>query len=80
MILTEEDIRLILDKIGREVAVPSTDEFPFDIVSCRSQGYHSDPVIGKLQAKLSIMLQMAVSSSLSEDIREASREERESVD
>jgi hypothetical protein len=59
MILTVEDIRLIFDKIGREVVVPSTVEFPYEIVSARSQGYHADPAIGKLQAKLSIMLQMA---------------------
>ena len=58
MILTDDDIRLIFDKIGREVVVPATDEFPYEIITRRSQGYHSDPAIGKLQDKLSIMLQM----------------------
>jgi len=59
MILTVADIHRILDKIGRKVVVPATDEFPYEIVSRGSQGYHEDPEIGKLQAKLSIMLQMA---------------------
>jgi hypothetical protein len=59
MPLTSEDIRIIFDKIGRETLVHATDEFPFDIVSIRSQGYHSDPVIGRLQAKLGMMLQVA---------------------
>jgi hypothetical protein len=38
---------------------PATAEFPYEIVTSHSTGYHSDPVIGKLQAKLGIMLQMA---------------------
>ena len=59
MCLTVEDLQLIFDKIGREVVVPSTADFPYEIVSRRSHGYHNDPVISKLQAKLSIMLQMA---------------------
>ena len=57
--LTEREIRLILDKIGREVVVPATDDFNFDIVSTSSFGYNKDPEIGKLQAKLSILLQIA---------------------
>jgi hypothetical protein len=60
MPLTSADIRILFDKVGREVVAPSTDEFPFEVVSCRSQGYHSDPVIGRLQAKLGMMLQVAV--------------------
>ncbi len=59
MILTTDDLQIIFDKIGREVVIPATAEFPYEVVSARSQGYHSDPEIGKLQAKLSIMLQMA---------------------
>lgn len=69
MILTAEDIRLIFDKIGREVVVPSSDDFPYEIITSRSQGYHSDPVVGKLQAKLGMMLQMT-----------ADKEERDTVD
>ena len=67
MILTVADIRLIFDKIGREVVVPFTVDFPYEIVSPRSQGYHKDPAISKLQAKLSIMLQMASDSEERED-------------
>jgi hypothetical protein len=59
MSLTSEDIRLILDKIGREVVVSSIGGFGFDIVSSRSSGNSGDPAIGRLQAKLSIMLQDA---------------------
>lgn len=55
--LTVADIRLILDKIGREVVVKSTGFFGFDIVSPqRSFGYSKDPEISKLQSKLSLML------------------------
>lgn len=57
--LTADDIRLILDKIGREVVVSSVGGFGFDIVSSRSLEYSGDPAIGRLQAKLSIMLQVA---------------------
>lgn len=43
MVLTQEEIRLILDKINNG-----------------KSGYSDDPVVFKLQGKLSIMLQMAV--------------------
>ena len=56
MRLTVADIRFILDKIGREVVVKSTGFFGFDIVSPKTYGYSKDPVISKLQSKLSIML------------------------
>ena len=73
MILSSKEIRLIFDKIGREVLRPASDEFPYEIVSRRSQGYHSDPEIGKLQAKLSIMLQMATQT----EERAAGKEEED---
>ncbi len=57
--LTEEEIRLILDRIGRKVVVKSSDNFPFDIVEPRSQGYSDDPDISHLQTKLSMMLRVA---------------------
>lgn len=57
--LTTKDILLILDRIGREVVVPATDHFPYDIITRRSHGYADDPTIGALQAKLSIMLEVA---------------------
>ncbi len=67
---TAADIRRILDKIGREVVVPATDEFPYEIVSRRSQGYHEDPEISKLQAKLSIMLQVASEREPRSEVKE----------
>ena len=39
MILTADEIRLILDKVGREVVVPYTPSFRYEIVSPSSQGY-----------------------------------------
>ena len=58
-ILTVDDIQLILDKIGRETVVHSSDSFKFDVVTQSARGYHSDPKIGALQAKLSMMLEVA---------------------
>lgn len=58
-VLTAEDIRLILDKIGRAVVVKATRDFNFDIIMPYSHGYHSDKEIAVLQGKLSIMLEMA---------------------
>jgi hypothetical protein len=58
MPLTSADIRLLLEKLGEETVVEPNDAFPFR-VSRRGQGYSTDPKIGALQAKLSIMLEMA---------------------
>lgn len=56
--LTESEIRLILAAIGRETVVQSTSAFPFVVMTAAAwQGYHSDPKVGCLQAKLSIMLE-----------------------
>ena len=56
--LTQADIRLIMDRIGRKVVVPATDDFKFEIITARSRGgYSDDPQVGALQAKLSIMLE-----------------------
>ncbi len=58
--LTKDDINLILGKLSREVVVKPTGDFPFEI-TVQSSGYSDDPVIGRLQAKLSIMLEVATS-------------------
>jgi hypothetical protein len=58
VILTKEDIYLIMKAIGEETVVKPTDKFPYR-VSREGRGYSSDPKIGALQAKLSIMLEMA---------------------
>ena len=54
--LTKSDIRLILEKLSETTVVAPTKEFPYR-VSCQQRGYSADPQIGKLQAKLSIMLE-----------------------
>ena len=58
MPLTAADIRLLLEKLGEETVVEPSDSFPYR-VSCRAMGYSKDKKIGALQAKLSIMLEMA---------------------
>ena len=69
--LETDEILLILDKIGREVIVSSTQDFRYEIISARSSGYHeailpsghplthTDPEIRKLQTKLLTMLTAA---------------------
>ena len=61
MLLTADEIRMILDKIGREVVVEATKDFPFEVIMRGSQGYHSDEKVSALQVKLSIMLGAASS-------------------
>jgi len=58
MILTREDIHLILDRLAQETVVEPSQSFPYR-VTCQGRGYSSDQKIGALQAKLSIMLEMA---------------------
>jgi len=56
--LTKDEILLILKHIGSETVVEPTPAFPYR-VSREGHGYSSDKKIGALQAKLSIMLEMA---------------------
>lgn len=56
--LTSAEIRKILELLGQETVVPQSDKFPYYITK-RSRGYSDDPEIGRLQAKLSIMLEVA---------------------
>lgn len=58
MILTKDDIIFILNAIGERTVVKPTKEFPYRI-SCEAGGYSDDKRVGALQAKLSIMLEMA---------------------
>lgn len=55
--LNETEIRYILDLLAQKVVVKPTQEFPYTI-SVKVAGWSEDSVIGKLQAKLSMMLQM----------------------
>lgn len=56
--LSKKNIRLILERIGEETVVKPSENFPYR-VSRRGMGYSQDSEIGPLQAKLSIMLEMA---------------------
>lgn len=56
MILTSKEIRLILERLAL-VLTPPVGGFPGHYE--HGHGYSEDPVIGPLQAKLSIMLQVA---------------------
>jgi hypothetical protein len=58
MVLTKQDILFILERIGEKTVVEPTKAFPYR-VSCEGRGYSDDKKVGALQAKLSIMLEMA---------------------
>lgn len=59
--LTKEEIRLLLSLLRQEVIVEATPKFPFRVVTdpARSMGYSEDVKVGRLQAKLSVMLEAA---------------------
>lgn len=56
--LTKAEIRMILERLELETVVEPNNNFPFAVVT-RARGYSRDVKIGKLQAKLSIMLEAA---------------------
>jgi hypothetical protein len=58
MILTREDIHLILERLSEETVVEASQAFPYRVAR-KGHGYSDDKKIGALQAKLSIMLEMA---------------------
>lgn len=58
--LTKDDILFLLKLLERKVVIPEDQNFPFEITR-REMGYSSDPTVSKLQAKLSIMLEVASS-------------------
>jgi len=58
MVLSKEDIRFLLERLGEETIVEPSEEFPFR-VSRKGFGYSKDSKVGSLQAKLSMMLEMA---------------------
>ena len=60
--LSEEQIRFILERIGEETVVEPTKDFPFR-VSASSFGYSKDRKIGAIQAALSMMLEVAAKRS-----------------
>jgi len=57
--LTEEQIRFILERIGEETVVEPTKDFPYRVSRASNFGYSKDRKIGALQAALSIMLEVA---------------------
>jgi len=57
--LTKDEILLILNRIGEETIVAPSSKFPYRVSSANSRGYSADRTIGALQAKLSIMLELA---------------------
>lgn len=56
--LTKDDIYFILQLVGEETVVEPSESFPYR-VSRRGHGWSQDKERGALQAKLSIMLEMA---------------------
>jgi len=57
--LTKDEILLLLNRLAQRVVVAPSADFPFSVVAAHGAiGYSDDPVIGPLQAKLSIMLEM----------------------
>lgn len=58
MPLSSEDILFIMKRIGEKTVQEPTKDFPYRI-SCEGRGYSDDPKVSALQAKLSILLEMA---------------------
>jgi len=54
--LTHEQIRFILERIGEKTVVEPTKSFPYRI-SVEGHGYSDDKKIGAIQATLSVMLE-----------------------
>ena len=58
MPLTKDDILLILNLLSQETVVEPSKDFPYRVTR-EGNGYSKDKKIGPLQAKLSIMLEVA---------------------
>lgn len=56
--LTRDDILLILNLLSQETIVEPSKAFPFRVTR-EGHGYSKDKKVGTLQAKLSIMLEVA---------------------
>lgn len=56
--LTENEIQLLLGLLKQEVVVSPSEKFPYTITR-EKFGYSDEKKIGPLQAKLSIMLEVA---------------------
>ena len=56
--LTRDEILFILELLSEKTVVESTQKFPYRI-SCKGSGYSDDKRASRLQAKLSILLEMA---------------------
>lgn len=58
MILTKEEILLILKKLDEETVIEPSKTFPFRVSREKSFGYSDDKKVNALQAKLSILLEI----------------------
>ena len=56
MLLSEEQLRFLLEQLSYKTVVERTGEFPFRIQK-REGGYSDDPIVGQTQATLSMMLE-----------------------
>ena len=56
--LPAEDIRFLLELLNEETVVEPTSAFPFRISKRSGIGYSADPQVGRIQAGLSIALQV----------------------
>lgn len=56
--LTVDEIQFLLKLLNRRTVVEPNKDFPFTVVK-DGFGYSDDPIVGPLQAKLSIMAQVA---------------------
>jgi hypothetical protein len=57
--LTRDEILLLLGLLSEETVVEPNPKFPYRVSRRRVTGYSDIPVVGRLQAKLSIMLEVA---------------------
>lgn len=61
--LTSAEIHLLLNRLADKTVVEPTKEFPYR-VSVATTGYSEDLTIAKLQAKLSILLEVATNREI----------------
>lgn len=59
MILTTDEILVLISLTKQETVVEPRENFMFRVVRDNSFGYSKDPDMSRLQSKLSIMLQVA---------------------
>ena len=55
--LTKEQIRYLLERLGEETVVEPTERFPYRVTTRNHGGYSKDADVGAIQVALSIMLE-----------------------